>query len=173
VDDLTTTQGIVALAAAGAALLALIWALVLSVKLRRLRSAQRAVLGGGEQRDLVSHAAELETAFVQLRDWVEETAAGLDRRAGTAEQRIDSCVAHMSLVRYDAYGEMSGRQSSTLALLDSHRTGVVISSILHRDQARMYVKHIHQGDAEHELSPEELEAVESAMAGTAGAPAEA
>jgi hypothetical protein len=173
VDDLTTTQGIVALAAAGGALIALIWALILSVKLRRLRASQRAVLGETGQRDLVSHAAGLETAFVQLRDWVEDTAAGLERRAGTAELRIDDCIAYTSLVRYDAYGEMSGRQSSTLALLDSHRTGVVVSSILHREHARVYVKHIHHGESEHELSPEELEAVESAMAGTAGAPAEA
>ena len=172
-DDLTTTQGIVALAAAGAALLALIWVLVLSVKLRRLRSGQRAVLGQGEQRDLISHAAELETAFVQLRDWVEETAAGLERRMGEAEQRIDGCVAYTSLVRYDAYGEMSGRQSSSLALLDARRTGVVVSSILHRDQARMYVKRVHEGESEHELSPEEQEAVETALTGTARAPAEA
>ncbi len=172
-DDLTTTQGIVALAAAGGALVALIWALVLSVKLRRVRTSQRAVLGDAGQRDLVTHAAGLETAFVQLRDWVEETAAGLERRAGTAEQRIDGCIAYTSLVRYDAYGEMSGRQSSTLALLDAHRTGVVVSSILHREQARVYVKHLHHGESEHELSPEELEAIESAMAGTAGAPAEA
>jgi Protein of unknown function (DUF4446) len=173
VDELTSTQGIVAMAAAGAALLALIWALVLSIKLRRVRVAQRAVLGDGEQRDLARHAAELETAFVQLRDWVEETASGLEQRAAAADQRIDDCVAYTALVRYDAYGEMSGRQSSTLALLDSHRTGVVISSILHRDQARVYVKQIQQGESEHELSPEELEAVEAAMARTAGAPAEA
>jgi hypothetical protein len=173
VDDLTTTQGIVALAAAAAALLALIWVLVLSVKVRRMRTSQRAVLGEAGQRDLVNHAAGLETAFIQLRDWVEETAAGLEQRASAAELRIDDCIAYTSLVRYDAYGEMSGRQSSTLALLDVHRTGVVVSSILHREQARVYVKPIHQGESEHELSPEEIEAIESAMARSAGAPAEA
>jgi hypothetical protein len=173
VDDLTTTQGIVALAAAGGALLAVLWALVLSIKLRRMHAAQRAVLGDGDQRDLVTHAATLESAFVQLRDWVEETAAGLERRASTADNRIDGCIAFTSLVRYDAYGEMSGRQSSTMALLDSRRTGVVVSSILHREQARVYVKPIHEGESELELSPEEQEAIETAMAGTAGAPAEA
>jgi hypothetical protein len=165
VDELTSTQGIVALAAAGGALIALIWALVLSLKLRRLRSAQRTVLGGSGRDDLVAHAAGLQDAFVQLRDWVEDAAAGLDRRMATAETRIDGCVAYTSLVRYDAYNEMSGRQSSTLALLDSHRTGVVVSSILHRDQARVYVKQLRDGVPELELSPEEEEAVEAAMAG--------
>jgi Protein of unknown function (DUF4446) len=164
VDELSSTEGIVALAAAGAALVALLWLIVLSVKLRRLRAAQRAVLGAGDT-DLVGHAATLQEAFVQLRDWVEETATRLDERMLRAEQRIDGCVAYTSLVRYDAYDEMSGRQSSSLALLDAHRTGVVMSSIMHRDQARVYVKPVRDGASDHELSPEELEAIEAAMAG--------
>jgi hypothetical protein len=164
VDELSSPEGIVALAAAGAALLALLWLIVLSVKLRRLRAAQRTVLGTGET-DLVGHAATLQEAFVQLRDWVEETATRLDERMLTAERRIDGCVAYTSLVRYDAYDEMSGRQSSSLALLDAHRTGVVMSSIMHRDQARVYVKPVREGASEHELSPEEQDAIEAAMAG--------
>jgi hypothetical protein len=168
VDDLTTTQGIVALAAAGLAALALLWAIVLAVKVRRMRAAQRTVLGGG-QADLVAHAAQVQEAFVQLRDWVEETATRLEERVAAAEGRIDGCVAYTSLVRYDAWGEMSGQQSSTMALLDSRRTGVVVSSILHRDQARVYVKQVREGESELELSPEEQEAIEAAMAGTPAA----
>ena len=171
-NDLTTTQGLVALGAGGAALVALLWALVLSIKLRRVRAAQVAVLGD-EKRDLVSHAAGLETAFVQLRDWVEESAARLEQRMGVAEARIDGCVAYTSVVRYDAYGEMSGQQSSSMALLDSTRTGVVISSIMHRDQARVYVKRVADGESEVELSPEERQAIEAAMAPPQSAPAEA
>ena len=167
-DDLTTTQGIVALAGAGLAAVALLWAIVLAVKLRRLRGAQRTVLGG-EQADLVAHAAQLQEAFVQLRDWVEETAVRLEERMAAGEQRIDGCVAYTSLVRYDAWGEMSGQQSSTMALLDSRRSGVVVSSILHRDQARVYVKQVRDGESELELSPEEHQAIEAAMAGAAAA----
>jgi hypothetical protein len=165
VDELTSTQGIVALAAAGVALFALLFCIVLAVKLRRLRGAQRTVLMG-EEADIVKHSAALHDAFVQLRDWVEETAAGLESRVGEAERRMDGCVTHMSLVRYDAMNELSGQQSSTLALLDSRRTGVVLSSILHRDQARFYVKQLHEGASEYELSPEEEQAVAAALAKT-------
>jgi hypothetical protein len=171
VDELGSTEGIVALSAAGVAVVALLLAVVLAVKLRRLRADQRAVLGEGRRRDLVSHAAGLEEAFVQLRDWVEESATRLEQRMATAEHRIDGCVAHTSLVRYDAYGEMSGRQSSSLALLDTRRTGVVVSSILHRDQARVYVKQVQEGEPELELSPEEQQAVDAALAGGPQAPA--
>jgi hypothetical protein len=164
VDDLTTTQGIVALAGAGVAAVALLWVIVLAVKLRRVRAAQRTVMGEG-QADLVAHAAQIQEAFVQLRDWVEETATRLEERMATAEGRLDGCVSHTSLVRYDAMGELSGQQSSTMALLDSRRTGVVVSSILHRDQARVYVKQVRDGESELELSPEEQQAIEDAMAG--------
>jgi hypothetical protein len=169
VDDLTSTQGIVALAAAGVAAVALLWVIVLAVKLRRVRHAQRTILGE-EDTDLAAHAASLQDAFVQLRDWVEEVAAGLEGRVSGAEQRMDGCIAHTSVVRYDAMNELSGQQSSTVALLDERRTGVVISSILHRDQARLYVKQVRAGNPEYELSPEEQQAVDEAVA---GAPARA
>jgi hypothetical protein len=169
VDELTTTQGIVALAAVGDAALALLWLIALSVKLRRLRAAQRTVLGGSGT-DLVGHAHSLQEAFVQLRDWVEETATELDERMRAADGRIDGCVAHTSLVRYDAYNEMSGQQSTSLALLDAHRSGVVVSSIIQRDQARFYVKQVRGGEAEVRLSPEEQEAIDTAVS---GAPARA
>jgi hypothetical protein len=165
VDDLNSTQGIVALAAAGAAAVALLWVIVLSVKLRRLRAAQRTILRG-EETDLAAHAASLQDAFVQLRDWVEEVASGLESRVSGSETRMDGCISHTSVVRYDAMNELSGQQSSTVALLDERRTGVVISSILHRDQARLYVKQVRDGSPEYELSPEEQQAVEAAMAGT-------
>ena len=164
-DDLNSTQGIVALAAAGVAAIALLWVIVLGVKLRRLRAAQRTILGG-EETDLAAHAASLQEAFVQLRDWVEEVAAGLEGRVAATERRVDGSITHTSVVRYDAMNELSGQQSSTVALLDERRTGVVISSILHRDQARLYVKQVREGNPEYELSPEEQQAVEEAMAGT-------
>jgi hypothetical protein len=88
VGELTSIQGIVALAAAGVGLVALILAIVLAVKVRRLRSAQVQVLGDAGDLDLVEHAARLEQGFVALRDWVDETATGIESRMVAAESRI-------------------------------------------------------------------------------------
>jgi hypothetical protein len=164
VDDLTTTQGIVALAAAGVALVALIFAVVLAFKLRAMRQAQSAVLGNSG-RDLIAHSAQLDDAFVALREYVEEALERLEQRSQGADGRIDDCIAYRALIRYDAYGEMSGAQSSSVALLDRHRSGIVFSSILHRDQARVYVKEVREGQSSIELSPEEQQAIEAALAG--------
>ena len=160
--NLTSTAGIVAIAAAGVALVALLLCLILIIRLRRIRADQRAILGDGSQ-DLVAHAAELRQQFQVLYDYVQDMAAGLTTRMQTNEQRLDESIAYSALVRYDAYGEMSGRQSTSIALLDSRRTGLVLSSIHHRDQARLYAKQIYQGQPELELSPEETEAIRLAL----------
>jgi hypothetical protein len=67
------------------------------------------------------------------------------------------------VVRYDAFEGLGGQQSASLALLDSARTGIVVSAIQGRDHARIYVKELDRGRAPIALSPEEAEAVERAM----------
>jgi hypothetical protein len=165
VSEFSDAPGIVALAAAAAALIALLWMLILSLRVRRLRSAQKVVLGAQGEADLVAHAAELQRAFEALHGRVEEVAAHMDERMTTAEDRLDGAIAYRALVRYDAYGELSGHQSTSLALLDAARNGVVLSCIAHRDTARLYCKQVHDGRGEHELSPEENEAIRLALAG--------
>ena len=164
VHALTSTSGIVALAAGGVALVALVWAISLTVALRRIRLAQRAVLGEGRT-DLVDHAATLARDFRSLHDYVEDALRRVDGRVRHAEDRLDGAIAFRSIVRYDAYGEMSGRQSTSIALLDATRSGIVITSIHHRDQARSYVKQVQRGVPELELAPEEAEAVRRALSG--------
>ena len=170
-NDLSSTTGIVALAAGAVAVIALLTAIVLAAMLRRLRADQRLVLGDRRE-DLVAHAAALQNQFAALHEYVEDVAGRLDGRMGTAERRLDGAVAYTALVRYDAYGEMSGRQSLSIALLDATHSGIVLSSIHHRDQARLYAKQVRAGRSELELSPEEAEAVAVALrdGGPRGAP---
>ena len=111
----------------------------------------------------MTHAADITEQFRGLHDWVDDVAAKLHDRMDVAEHRLDGTIAYRALIRYDAYGEMSGRQSTSIALLDARRCGVVLSSIHHRDQARLYAKQVHDGQAELDLSPEEDEAVRLAL----------
>jgi hypothetical protein len=162
---LTETQGIVALAAAAAALIALVCCAALLLSIRRLRRAQQVVLGDGGQQDLVAHAARIQEAFEALRAYVDDVALRLDDRLAGVEAAMRGTIAHRALVRYDAYNELSGHQSLSIALLDDEQSGVVLSCIHHRDQARVYAKQVTAGHGELELSPEEAEAVRVALAG--------
>jgi hypothetical protein len=169
VHDLTSTAGIVAIAAGAVAVVALLSTIALAFRLRRVRSDQRVVLGDRRE-DLVAHAASLEAQFEALSGYVQDTADRMEARMKIAEDRIDGAVAYRALVRYDAYGEMSGRQSTSIALLDARRSGVVLSSIHHRDQARLYAKAVYEGRGELELSPEEVEAIRIALEGDSDRP---
>jgi Protein of unknown function (DUF4446) len=168
VDDLTDPAGVAALSAGALALISLLATCLLALRMRRMRAAQQVVLGSSGRQDLVSHAAGVQEAFLQLADRVEEIAERLDERMGRAEERLDGAIAYRALVRYDAYGELSGHQSASLALLDAERNGVVLSSIAHRDTARLYCKQVVDGRGEHLLSPEEDEAIRRALAGERG-----
>jgi hypothetical protein len=168
VDELTQPAGIAALAAGGVALVALMLATVAAVRIRRVRAEQRVVLGASGREDLVSHASSLQQAFEALHGRVEEVAARLDERMAATEERLDGAIAYRALVRYDAYGELTGHQSTSLALLDAGHSGVVLSSIANRETARLYCKQVHAGEGELELSPEEAEAVRLALAGEVG-----
>ncbi len=151
--------GWIAIAAAAAAGVAAIVALWVWLMLRRVRNTQLVLLGGGKQ-DLVDFAVSLQGRIDDLHRAVDEIAAGLSR----VDRRIDSSVAKTAIVRYDALSDAGGHQSASVAMLDSSRSGVVLSAIQGRDYARIYVKEIDQGRAPVALSPEELEAVERAMA---------
>jgi len=129
-----------------------------AVRVRRVREAQRALIGGG-RRDLVDFAVSLQGRIDDLHRAVDEVAAGLAR----VDRRVDATVTNTSIVRYDAYEDTGGHQSASLALLDAARSGVVVTAIQGRDYARIYMKELERGRASVALSPEEQEAVERAM----------
>jgi hypothetical protein len=154
-----STAGWIAIAAAAVAGAAALVALFVWLMVRRVRSTQLILLGGGKQ-DLVDFAVSLQGRIDDLHRAVDEIAAGLSR----VDRRIDSSVAKTAIVRYDALSDAGGHQSASVAMLDASRSGIVLSAIQGRDYARIYVKEIDQGRAPVALSPEEQEAVERAMA---------
>jgi Protein of unknown function (DUF4446) len=155
-----TAAGWIAIAAAAAAAAAVLVALVHYLTLRRVREAQRVLLGDGKGReDLVDFAVSLQGRIDDLHRAVDDVANALAQ----TDRRVDETVSKTAIVRYDAYENSGGHQSASVAMLDSARTGVVLSAIQGRDYARIYVKELDRGRASVALSPEELEAVERAM----------
>ncbi|MGI8614954.1 MAG: DUF4446 family protein [Nocardioidaceae bacterium] len=95
-----------------------------------------------------SGAAQVPAELAALRDEV------VDLRADAAES-----LRHLAVVRYDAFGDMGGHLSWSLALLDDEGDGVVLTSIHGRSDARTYAKNISGWTCDSQLSPEEDEAL--------------
>jgi NAD(P)-dependent dehydrogenase (short-subunit alcohol dehydrogenase family) len=153
-----STAGWMAIVAAAAAAIALVTALLAWRGIRRLRAAQSVVIAEGRE-DIVAFVVALQARLDDLHRAVDELASGLTR----VDRRIDGSVTNVGVVRYDAYLSHDGAQSASIALLDTSRSGVVVSAIQGRDYARIYMKELDHGRSSITLSPEEQEAVERAM----------
>ncbi len=149
----------VAIAACGAAALALVLSAVLWYRVSRMKASQAVVLKAGTG-DLLDFVVSLQGRIDDLHRAVDEVAAGLSR----VDRRVDESVTNTAVVRYDAYEGTGGQQSASVALLDATRTGTVLTAIQGRDYARIYVKDLDRGRSSVALSPEEQEAVDRAMA---------
>jgi hypothetical protein len=149
----------IAIGAAALSVVTFALAIAFYVQLRNVRRAQKVMIGNGTD-DLVDFAVSLQARIDDLHRAVDEVAAGLSR----IDKRVDGCLSHTSIVRYDAYEDAGGHQSASLAFLDAARSGVVVSAIQGRDYARIYVKELDRGRASVALSPEEQQAVDRAMA---------
>lgn len=142
-----------------AALAALGFSLYLLLVISRYRRDQKVVIGDGEPRDLLAFAGTL----LERVDAIGGETEALRRKFTESRSHLAECLVFRSVLRYDAYRDLSGMQSTSLALLDANFSGVVISSIQSRDHARIYVREIVNGESREKLSPEEVYVLKQAM----------
>lgn len=158
-ETLSDIAPYVALGAAALSLVLLVLVIVLLARVGRLRRAQSVVLGRHEQRDIVAHTEDLDAQVRNLREAVEILTDQLDDQ----KRHLDRALTNRAIIRYDAFRDAGGEQSASFALLDQYRSGVVFSAIAARDFARIYVKHVTEGVADRDLSPEEAKVMEAAV----------
>jgi hypothetical protein len=85
----------------------------------------------------------------------------LTKELDAARTEMRENLQHLAVVRYDAFGDMGGRLSWSMALLDDNGDGVVLTSINSRNDARSYAKEVKAFESDSKLSPEEEEAIET------------
>ena len=92
-------------------------------------------------------------------DALPEDVLGLRQEVAALRAEARDALRHLAVVRYDAFGDMGGHLSWSLALLDDAGHGVVLTSIHGRSDARTYAKNVSAWSCEQQLSPEEEEAI--------------
>ncbi|WP_241238256.1 DUF4446 family protein [Nocardioides pantholopis] len=105
------------------------------------------------------------SARVPAGDALPEDVQGLRQEVAALRAETSDALRHLAVVRYDAFGDMGGHLSWSLALLDDGGNGVVLTSIHGRAEARTYAKSVADWRCDQQLSPEELEAIEHARPG--------
>src|SRR4051794_37800745 len=127
---------VVALVCLGLVVSVAVLTLVVVLVLRRLESRHRAGIDG-----------------------VPEDLLGLRQEVAALRAEAAGALRHLAVVRYDAFGDMGGHLSWSLALLDDDGDGAVLTAIHGRNEARSYAKSITGWTCEQQLSPEEVDAV--------------
>lgn len=128
------------------------------MRLQRYQHNQHVIMGSRGTVDIVEHVASVDEKLTNVRLALEDlTLAVRDH-----DVRIDGSLSRIGIVRFDAYYDLGGRQSTAIAFLNTVGDGVVITTVVSRDFARMYVKLLKGGEPDIPLAPEEIEAVEQA-----------
>jgi len=95
-------------------------------------------------------------------DALPEDVLGLRQEVAALRAETAGAIRHLGIVRYDAFADVGGRLSWSVALLDDAGDGVVLTAIHGRSEARSYAKTITGWSCDQPLSPEEQDAVTSA-----------
>jgi hypothetical protein len=168
---MSTYVAVLALVLAYVAFVAAYFALRTLAKVRRattvLARGARSDRAGTSLLEASSHTAErVEVLEEQVRGLRAQLAA--TPPAAPAPEAIvapvdGSALRNVALVRYDAFTDLTGRMSFSMALLDTEGNGVTLSAITGRTDTRVYAKSVADGKGEQELSPEERQAVAAAL----------
>ena len=166
--SVTDTQGIIAIAAGAVAVVALLGCVLLAIQLRRVRQAQRLLIGATGEQDVIAHAASMQEAFESLREYVEETAVRLDGRLASAEARAArrrSRTARWCATTPTTSSPGTSRCRSRCSTTNARGSCSRASTTATRRACT--ASGCTSGRGELELSPEEAEAVRLALTGAA------
>jgi hypothetical protein len=130
-------------------------------KLRRIRRDLVLLAADDDAPSFIAAVARKTEQVSALRSEVDSLEALLAR----TRTELADAIRHVSVVRYDAFGDLGGRLSFSAALLDDGGDGLVLTSIHGRSETRSYMKGVKGGTSEATLSPEELQAITFALRG--------
>ncbi|MGH3442335.1 MAG: DUF4446 family protein [Nitriliruptorales bacterium] len=155
------TVGILLVALAAAIVLLGVVVVLLAVRLGRLRRVYARVVGPGFDDDIFELLSTYRDEVASIR----EDLSFVHDNSEHLRNLLRATVSRVGMVRYDAFEDMGGAMSFSAAMLDEEGDGFVLSAINGRTETRTYAKPVKSGDSEHNLSPEERSAIETAMAG--------
>ncbi len=138
------------------AVIALVFALVAVVQSQAVRRRLDSVPADGNLVGLLQSLTETSSQNAAA-------IAQIEGRVSAVEDRLPYAISYIGVVAYDAFGNIAGNQSRSVALLSQRGDGLVISLLVARDSTVFFTKQVSGGKGDEVLSPEELAAVDRAL----------
>lgn len=142
-------------------LLTAVWLFVVTAWLKKTSDHYKKLVGATGKHDL----KEALEKILSKQEGQEELSEQLQKQIDDLKKDVSFNIQKVGLLRYNPFAETGGDHSFSLALLDKHNTGVVITGLHSRDSTRIYTKPLTKGESSYNLSKEERQAVEKAISG--------
>lgn len=148
-------------AALGLSALSFVVAMSAHRKMAAMRRSMALLQGNTKGKTVLEAVAEYGNDVKLFEEALNKLLARQDELAAT----LSTTVRNVAIVRYDAFEDQGGRLSFSAALVDDYGSGMVLSAISGRTEARAYAKTVEEGESDMGLSPEEQKAIAEAMSG--------
>lgn len=160
IEDLTgISLDVITVGLAALVLILIIIMIVNGVKMKKLKKKYEAFMAG-------KNAASLEDTLVKRLNQVEDLIASDEHTQEKVQMvldHLDNTYQKVGLVKYDAFNEMGGKLSFSLALLNRKNNGFIINAMHSREGCYTYIKEIVKGESYILLGEEERQALEKAI----------
>lgn len=148
--------------ALGIAVVLLVLVILILLGIRRLRRPFREMAALQEKRGTAESLEELLKGVDENREFIRAHAEDIKMLIG----RLDGCHSAMGLVKYNAFEDIGGMQSYSLCILTREKNGFILTNLVGRNSTRGYALEITGGAPSRELSDEERQAFDAALAST-------
>lgn len=144
---------------AGFVVILLIILLVNAVQIHKLKKKYKMFMDG-------KNAKTLEESIMSRMDQMDYLISSNKKNENdiqTIYKNLKSTFQKVGLLKYDAFQEMGGKLSFSLALLNETNDGFIINAMHSREGCYTYIKEIIDGNSVITLADEEKEALDMAM----------
>ena len=136
--------------------LVLILAVWQAIQIQGLRNRLNSVPDDG---NVIAMLTDIDTRIVETESRVGEA----NQRLAIIEEQMPYALSYIGVISYNAFGNIVGNRSRSIALLNQKADGIVITILASREETLFFTKEVRVGVGVEELSPEEQGAVDRAV----------
>lgn len=137
-------------------LLLLVWVVVLSGKLNRLRKRMAKIIGNAAAENVDDLLLRIQMALERQQEADERH----ERELNGIRREMKKMKCRVGIIRYNAFAQQGSDLSFSIAILDDEMDGVVLTGIHSREESYMYAKPVEKGQSKYTLSPEEKQVID-------------
>ncbi len=129
------------------------------VKIKNIKKKLKKFMRGKDARSLEKEIIGLQEDNKFLKNMTDNNKKDIR----DLNKRFEKAFQKIGIVKYDAYQQMGGLLSFSLALLDENNNGLILNSVHSTEGCYTYTKEVVNGECKLELSNEEKVALDQAM----------